>query len=156
MIHIHELNHVLLNVRDLEASVRFYGTVLELPRLPRPAFDFPGAWFAAGKQDIHLIGDPKLTPASRHHHHFAFRVDDPFAVRAILEAKGLRGMQGPSPRPDGAMQLFLADPDGYIIEFFAFPPRQRFAQKFGCPRAQAKETFVAGEGRKPTGRFDAR
>jgi catechol 2,3-dioxygenase-like lactoylglutathione lyase family enzyme len=124
MIHVHELNHVLLHARDLEASVLFYGTILELPRLPRPAFDFPGAWFALGKQELHLVGDPLLEPASRYHHHFALRVDDPFAVRARLEAKGLRGLREPSPRPDGAMQLFLADPDGYIIEFFSSPPRQ--------------------------------
>jgi catechol 2,3-dioxygenase-like lactoylglutathione lyase family enzyme len=123
MIHVHELNHVLLHVGDLDASVLFYGTVLELPRLPRPAFGFPGAWFALGQQELHLIGDPELARASRYNCHFALRVDDPFAVRATLESKGLRGLQGPSPRPDGAMQLFLPDPDGYIIEFFSSPPR---------------------------------
>ena len=54
-------------VRDLEASVRFYEQVLELPRVPRPAFDFPGAWFALGNQELHLIADPDLSPASRRH-----------------------------------------------------------------------------------------
>src|SRR5436305_650336 len=113
---VQELNHVALHVRDLEASIHFYGTTLELPRLPRPAFNFPGAWFALGNQELHLIADPDLSPASRRHHHFALRVEDAFAARAALAAKGVTGLEGPSPRPDGPMQLFFHDPDGYRIE----------------------------------------
>jgi lactoylglutathione lyase len=124
MIHVHELNHVLLNVRDLARSIHFYGSIVGLSRLPRPAFDFPGAWFSVGLQELHLIGDPELEPASRHHHHFAMRVDDPTAVRAELETKGVTELRGPSPRPDGAMQLFVLDPDGYLVEFFSSPPKR--------------------------------
>ena len=121
MIHVHELNHALVHVRDLDRSIHFYGSIIGLPRLPRPRFDFPGAWFAVGRQELHLIGDPHLEPATRHHHHFALRVDDPWAVRAELEAKGVKDLRGPSPRPDAAMQLFLTDPDGYVVEFFSAP-----------------------------------
>ena len=119
---IHELNHVALHVRDLTVSDRFYGEILALPRIPRPAFTFPGSWFALGSQELHLIEDPGVAPASRGNHHFALRVDDAFAARDALAAKGVAGFKGPSPRPDGPMQLFFNDPDGYLIELYSIPP----------------------------------
>jgi len=118
----HELNHVMIRVRDLGVSMKFYGEILGLPRLPRPAFDFPGAWFALGKQELHLIGDAGLPAMSHAHHHFALWVDDPAAVRRELEQLGWTKLRGPAPRPDGAMQLFVTDPDGYVIEFMSQPP----------------------------------
>lgn len=121
-IHIHELNHVFLHVRDLEASIHFYGDVLGLTRLPRPAFDFPGAWFALGRQELHLALDPQLDPQPRQHHHFALWVADPAAARRELEARGWTQLRGPSPRPDGVQQLFVSDPDGYILELMSAPP----------------------------------
>ena len=121
-LRIHELNHVMIRVRDLDASIRFYGDVLGLPSLPRPNFNFPGAWFALGSQELHLIGDPDLSAAQRGHHHFAVRVDDPTATRRELESRGWTFLRGPSPRPDGALQLFVTDPDGYVIEFMSSPP----------------------------------
>jgi catechol 2,3-dioxygenase-like lactoylglutathione lyase family enzyme len=118
-IRIHELNHVALHVRDLDASIHFYGEILGLPQIPRPAFGFPGAWFALGNQELHLIADPDLDPARRRHHHFALLVDDSFAAREELAAKGVTGLEGPAPRPDGPMQLFFHDPDGYRIEMYS-------------------------------------
>lgn len=117
-IKIHELNHVALHVSNLEESMKFYGNVIGLPLLPRPAFNFPGAWFALGSQELHLIYDDTLVPANRKHHHFALLVDDVFAVKAELEAKGITEFKGPAPRPDGPMQLFFSDPDGYLIECY--------------------------------------
>jgi catechol 2,3-dioxygenase-like lactoylglutathione lyase family enzyme len=119
---IHELNHVMIRVRDLDASIRFYGEVLGLRRIPRPAFDFPGAWFALGAQELHLIGDPDLTPESRQHHHFALRIDDTAVARRELEQRGWLHLRGPKSRPDGAMQLFVTDPDGYMIELMSAAP----------------------------------
>jgi catechol 2,3-dioxygenase-like lactoylglutathione lyase family enzyme len=118
-VSIHELNHVMIRVTDLEASDRFYGEILGLRRIPRPAFDFPGSWFALGAQELHLIGDPTLSAATRVHHHYALRIDDTMAARQALEAKGWTKLRGPKRRPDGAMQLFVTDPDGYEIELMA-------------------------------------
>lgn len=120
-IKIHELNHVALHVHDLEVSMQFYSEVVGLPQLPRPAFEFPGAWYALGNQELHLIYDPNLDPVFRRHHHFALLVDDAFAAKAELESKGVREFKGPSPRPDGPMQLFFYDPDGYMIEMYSNP-----------------------------------
>jgi catechol 2,3-dioxygenase-like lactoylglutathione lyase family enzyme len=118
---VQELNHVALHVRDLTASRRFYRDVLGLPEIPRPAFDFEGAWFALGNQVLHLIVNESLQEADRGHHHFALRVDDPFEVKAWLANRGITDFEGPKRRPDGAMQLFLRDPDGYRIEMFNGP-----------------------------------
>ena len=52
-----ELNHVAIHVADVERSSAFYRDVLRLEMIPRPAFDFPGAWFRLGAaQELHLIG----------------------------------------------------------------------------------------------------
>ena len=118
----HELNHVMIRVRDLEVSIHFYGEIFGLPRLPRPAFDFPGAWFALGKQELHLIGDASLPAMSHAHHHFALWVDDPVAARRELEQRGWTKLRGPAPRPDGVTQVFVTDPDGYVIELMSAPP----------------------------------
>ena len=122
---IHELNHVMIRVADLEASIRFYRDVLGLRSIPRPAFDFPGAWFALGNQELHLIGDPgRPAPPNGNAHHFALRIDDTHAARAELERRGWSKFRGPAPRPDGALQLFITDPDGYLIELMSpFPSR---------------------------------
>lgn len=119
---IKELNHVAIHIRDLDRSVHFYEQVLQLPRIPRPAFDFGGAWFAFGSQELHLIEDRDLEPNSRRHHHFALLVDDTYAVRAELESRGLTDFLSHGPRVDGAIQLFLNDPDGYRIEIVSPVP----------------------------------
>lgn len=113
-----QLDHVALHVTDLETSVAFYRDVIGLKPVARPAFPFPGAWFQVGEaQQLHLIGDGPRQPtdsASRSLH-FAFRVDDASRTAEQLRARGLP-YRGPKPRPDGALQIFLQDPDGYTIE----------------------------------------
>ena len=118
-VHVRELNHVALHVRDLATSVHFYGQVLGLPPIPRPSFDFPGAWFALGTQELHLIVDDHVRDGEHSVFHFALRVDDAHAARRALERQGLTEFQGPAPRPDGVLQLFFRDPDGHVIEMLS-------------------------------------
>jgi lactoylglutathione lyase len=114
---IRELNHIAFHVADVEASIRFYRTALQLEPLPRPAFDFPGAWFRLGKsQELHLIGDRE--EAVRSHHrgtHVAFEVDDLDAWDAHLDSQNVKRMPRRT-RPDGAQQTFIIDPDGHWVE----------------------------------------
>ena len=118
---VHELNHIALYVRDLAASERFYGEVLGLPRLARPDFGFGGAWFALGAQELHLIVETRNPNVDRTSVHFALRVDDAAAARDILVANGVIDATPAKPRPDGAVQVFLHDPDGYMIEIMSPP-----------------------------------
>ena len=114
-----ELNHVALHVADVERSCAFYREVLLLESMPRPAFTFPGAWFRLGTaQELHLIGG-RGDPVNSHNRgtHFALRVAE---LNVWIEhfRKLDVACKGPQPRPDGATQLFVQDPDGHVIELF--------------------------------------
>jgi catechol 2,3-dioxygenase-like lactoylglutathione lyase family enzyme len=120
---IAQLNHVALHVEDVEKSCEFYRDVLQLPQIPRPAFDFPGAWFALGDegQQLHLIGE-RDKPVNSHSRgtHFALRVDNMAEVLKQFRQQEANFL-GPRPRPDGATQIFLQDPDGHWIELCQLP-----------------------------------
>ena len=120
VIRIHELDHVSLYPRDLEAAVHFYGDILQLPRLEPPASDFPIAWFALGNQQLHLMQDTMNRDKARHSHHLALRVEDVVAAQAYLESRGVTVTRGPYRRGDGAMQIWFNDPDGYRLELLSF------------------------------------
>lgn len=115
---ISELNHVAIHVADVERSGAFYRDVLRMEMLPRPAFDFPGAWFRLGEvQELHLIGRQGPVAATDGNNHFALRVDDIAAWEEHLKRIGAEFYPGKK-RPDGAWQIFLRDPDGHFIELF--------------------------------------
>jgi catechol 2,3-dioxygenase-like lactoylglutathione lyase family enzyme len=114
-----ELNHVAIYVSDVEQSSDFYRRVLRLQPLPRPAFNFPGAWFRLGAtQELHLIaGRDEAFFRSNANNHFALRVDDLEDWESHLENIGAQ-FHPRKQRPDGAWQVFLRDPDGHVIELF--------------------------------------
>jgi lactoylglutathione lyase len=117
-----ELNHAAIHVADVEKSVDFYSRVLQLETLPRPAFDFPGAWFRLGtQQELHLLGDREL-PVHSHSRgtHFALLVEDIDDWEKHLISEGAEFAPKKS-RPDGAYQIFLQDPDGHFVELCTPP-----------------------------------
>lgn len=116
------LNHVAIHVSDVARSVEFYSRVLKLEPLARPAFSFPGAWFSLGpNQELHLIGDAQYPSQTPHRgNHFALLIEDANAWLAHLHAYGLANTRIKT-RPDGALQIFLADPDGHFIELCTCP-----------------------------------
>jgi len=116
---IRALNHVALHATDLEVSRRFYGDLLGLPPKPRPAFDFPGAWFDLGEgRELHLLAGTDFGVISHSRGaHFALEVESLEETERFLCGRGIEIVQGPQTRPDGARQLFVKDPDGYWVEF---------------------------------------
>ncbi|TWU47845.1 VOC family protein [Rubripirellula reticaptiva] len=117
-----QLNHVALHVADVARSAEFYRDTLNLPVMPRPAFDFPGAWFRLGvDQELHLIGD-RDQPVHSHHRggHLALIVDDLDQWESHLDQRGATRLPRKT-RPDGALQTFVQDPDGHWIEL-CVPP----------------------------------
>jgi catechol 2,3-dioxygenase-like lactoylglutathione lyase family enzyme len=124
------LQHCGLIVADLERSRRFYGGALGLEEVPRPRnFVFAGAWFQVGDDQLHLLVETDTTgragsadpgPSARVGlaTHIALEVDDLAAARARLDENGVALIGGPMPRGDGYEQVFLRDPDGYVIELF--------------------------------------
>ena len=125
-LHAESFDHLTIVVADLAASSRFYVDLLGLSEVDRPAFDFQGAWFGTGNCLIHLILANELSgqPGPRNHDvtkpsrglHFAFRVSDASAATDLLEQAGVEIVDGPKRRPDGATQVFIRDPDGYLVE----------------------------------------
>jgi len=118
-----QLNHVALHVADVPKSCQFYSEALRLEPIPRPAFDFPGAWFRLGEnQELHLIGgrDQLTVGAASRGNHWALIVDDIDAWEAHFQQEAIQYVPRRT-RPDGAHQIYVYDPDGHCIEFCTPP-----------------------------------
>lgn len=115
------LNHVAIQVADVDRSVDFYKNTLNFEQMERPGFNFPGAWFKLGEeQELHIIGnrdDTKTVRSAPRGNHFALEVDSIEETEQFLRAAGITEMHGPSVRPGNALQIFINDPDGHCIEF---------------------------------------
>ena len=128
---ITRLDHSALIVRDLAATRRFYGEILGLTEIPRPStFRFGGCWFKGPDFELHFILEQDTTakagfgdagPGGRSGlaHHLAFAVEDLDATLAHLAQQGVPLAAGPFQRGDGIVQVYVDDPDGHFLEFFA-------------------------------------
>jgi catechol 2,3-dioxygenase-like lactoylglutathione lyase family enzyme len=84
------INHVALEVGDLEEALAFYGAIFELElrgRVPRMAFIEMGDQFIA-------LSEGRTQPADEARH-FGLVVDDKEAVRAALQGAGVEVSRGP-------------------------------------------------------------
>jgi glyoxylase I family protein len=113
------LHHVSILVSDLERALRFYEGLLGLRQTPRSDLGYPGAWFALGEQQIHLLCVPgpemvRAVPPGRDRH-LALLVDDFDELVGRLEGAGIRLIRSRS----GRSACFCRDPDGNGIELIA-------------------------------------
>ena len=122
-IRVKSLDHVTIVVKDLAATRRFYVEALGMDEVARPPFTFAGQWFQAGPTLIHTILEfdgsgraGSAACANSRGHHFAFLVDDCYAAAQRIAEMQIPFVSPPKKRPDGAIQLFINDPDGHLIE----------------------------------------
>lgn len=115
------LHHVSVTVTDMTRARHFYGQVLGLRELPRPPFDFGGAWYETGGQQLHLIVHPPTrtmrgtTAIDGRDGHFALRVASYADTVARLAAHGIPLIDHPDNLTPWA-QIYVTDPDGNVIE----------------------------------------
>ena len=114
---IESLNHFTLLTDDVEATVRFYGDVLDLHPGARPALAVPGVWLYADRDPlVHVVGGrPKsdLKPGVLDHMAFTAHGLAPTLerLRAHEVPHTVRQIPGL-----GTWQVFFADPNGAKIE----------------------------------------
>lgn len=110
--------HLALAVSEVEESLKFYCEILGLKEIQRPNFDFKGAWISMGTGlSIHLIeGKPEVDTKGSRGNHFAFKVKNLEAWVEKMKNEGVQIVKGPKQREDGVWQLFVSDPNGYVIE----------------------------------------
>ena len=139
--HLRKIGHVVLNVTDLDASVRFYTELLGLDISDRyPDTMVPGGMvFLRCNTDHHgvaLVGGARALDASSLNH-FAFEVgtlDEVFRARAWLDKHGVPLVFEGRRRAGCQIAVEFRDPDGNNLEIYwnidlaAFRSRSRIGQ----------------------------
>jgi catechol-2,3-dioxygenase len=124
---VHELGHLVLYVRNLERSRRFYRDVLGFNPLPIDESGFPVAAFSSGRTHHELmlieVGDQAApVPAGRRvgMYHFGLKVgttdDELREALAVLEANDVT-IVGATDH-GVTHSLYVLDPDGNELELF--------------------------------------
>ena len=117
-IGIIKINHVNVTVPSaFESAARdFYGVVLGLKQIPKPAGPRQniGAWYELGESQLHLsLEDSDHNDASDAH--VCYQVNDIAAAQREFRNAGVAII--PDPRPvSGQTRFFVRDPGGNLIE----------------------------------------
>ena len=128
---VKELGHIVLYVRDLERSVRFYRDVLGWRQVGPGDLPFPAAMFSGGRTHHELLlievgADATPIPAGRRVglYHFGLKVGDTDdELRGALARLQEAGVPLMGTADHGMTHsLYLADPDGNEIELYIDVP----------------------------------
>jgi catechol 2,3-dioxygenase-like lactoylglutathione lyase family enzyme len=110
------LHHVNVTVpAEHEAAAKnFYGTVLGLKQVPKPAAARQsGAWYQIGDNQLHLSVDEE--PASISSRHVCFTVDDLAETERKFRDAEVEIIPDPRPIP-GTRRFYVRDPGGNQLE----------------------------------------
>jgi glyoxylase I family protein len=136
---LRRVHHIALNVRDMQASRHFYGTMLGLHELTGEEIPATLAEMVAeGKVAnfvtpdgtvLDLFWTPDLTPPDPNPertftraYHLAFDIDPQLFDRAVtvLKENQIAIAHGPVTRPTGR-GVYFYDPDGFMVEIRCDP-----------------------------------
>ena len=125
------IEHFLLQTADMEATRKWYTTVLGMRVGPSPDFRFPVFWLYLGEKDVvHVTEGGKGVSANRKKYvgqqseatagtgvvdHIAFRATGLLDMVAHLKKLGVEFNQR-QVDDQGLYQLFMLDPNGVKIE----------------------------------------
>ena len=120
-----EHEHSTIQVKDIDASVEFYKTILQFEELDTPWPENPTIKFLniGNNQQLHIAevnyyGTVKTNRVL----HLAFTTKDLEGYAKFLSEKGIEyfnfneEVNKFQKRPDGVRQIYFKDPDGYWIE----------------------------------------
>jgi lactoylglutathione lyase len=117
------LNHLALDVVDLQKSTNFYKDIIGLDTIPEPFHDGKHTWFRIGPlSHLHVISGATSAMVHPKNNHLCFRVDKvedfiPRLKKAGIVYEDVPGNKNTiNIRPDGIKQIYFTDPDGYWIE----------------------------------------
>ncbi|MEM1325036.1 MAG: VOC family protein [Bacteroidota bacterium] len=122
MSYINEINHVTLIVEQLETAAEFYENELGLEVIPAFVFDYPTAFFKINDtQQLHLS---EWEDAQSFRGHVCFKVNNfsqLFWRCKELDIIDTTPWGKVRQLPDGAMQMFIRDPSGNLVEISSSP-----------------------------------
>ncbi|MEP6794846.1 MAG: VOC family protein [Saprospiraceae bacterium] len=113
-------NHVALSVKDLDVSAAYYRDIIGLTQLRVPEdMTLIRAWFAIGPgQELHLLAGRKddvcQSVNDKNGSHFSLTIPDANPVEDYFKSKNITYHR--QQRFDGVWQIYITDPDGYVIE----------------------------------------
>lgn len=136
------INHLAISTTDIEKSLEFYTGIFGLEKIATYNFGIPCQYLRVGeKQQLHVFQVPDETVSLRQH--FAIDVDDFTAVYKEAKSRGVLDFEAFDncmyELPDGAVQMYLRDPGGNLVEVDCrdirtlnldeFPEMKRLADK---------------------------
>lgn len=154
---VQQIHHVTVIVDDLDKACDFYEQVLGLEPVNMVPLDFPAQFYKIGeRQQLHVTEWPDVHSFRGH---LCLQVDDFMSVYRKGKALDIldTGPWGKTRMlPDGAMQMFLRDPAGNLVEVSCKPGTPVDAEVFADPQvASEPEVFVSGRN-DPRGRKRAK
>ncbi|HEY1008509.1 MAG: VOC family protein [Daejeonella sp.] len=117
-----KINHVTLIVDNLEKAGEFYQQELGLEPLAAFRFDYPVMFFKFNEEQQLHISEWDDTPSFRGH--ICVQVDDfnsIFFRMKELDVIDVKPWGKVRKLPDGAMQMFVRDPAGNLVEMSSRP-----------------------------------